>query len=125
MRRTRAASTAQTSAIGISPKSAMAIAVTESRAAVVDAADAYFTVSEALANVAKHARASAARVEVWLDGALLRLCVADDGIGGAEPARGSGLTGLAQRAASVDGSFEILSPVGGPTTIRMELPCEP
>ena len=85
---------------------------------------AYFMVSEALANVAKHAQASAARVDVWLDGALLRLSVADDGIGGADAARGSGLTGLAQRAASVDGRFEIVSPVGGPTTIMVELPCE-
>jgi signal transduction histidine kinase len=85
---------------------------------------AYFMVSEALANVAKHAQASAARVDVWLDGALLRLSVADDGIGGADAARGSGLTGLAQRAASVDGGFEIVSPVGGPTAIMVELPCE-
>jgi signal transduction histidine kinase len=85
---------------------------------------AYFMVSEALANVAKHAQASAARVDVWLDGALLRLSVADDGIGGADAARGSGLTGLAQRAASVDGGFEIVSPVGGPTTIMVKLPCE-
>ena len=85
---------------------------------------AYFMVSEALANVAKHAQASAARVDVWLDGALLRLSVADDGIGGADAAHGSGLTGLEQRAASVDGRFEIASPVGGPTTIVVELPCE-
>jgi signal transduction histidine kinase len=85
---------------------------------------AYFMVSEALANVAKHAQASEARVNVWLDGALLRLSVADDGIGGADAARGSGLTGLAQRAASVDGRFEIASPVGGPTTIMAELSCE-
>jgi len=85
---------------------------------------AYFMVAEALANVAKHAQASAARVDVWLDGALLRLSVADDGIGGADAARGSGLTGLAQRAASVDGRFEIVSPVGGPTTIMVVLPCE-
>ena len=85
---------------------------------------AYFMVSEALANVAKHAQASAARVGVWLDGPLLRLSVADDGIGGADAARGSGLTGLAQRAASVDGRFEIVSPVGGPTAIMVELPCE-
>ncbi|WP_084598743.1 sensor histidine kinase [Actinoplanes subtropicus] len=85
---------------------------------------AYFMVSEALANVAKHAQASAARVDVRLDGALLRLSVADDGIGGADAARGSGLTGLAQRAASVDGRFRIVSPVGGPTTITVELPCE-
>ena len=85
---------------------------------------AYFMVSEALANVAKHAQASAARVDVWLDGARLRLSIADDGIGGADATRGSGLTGLAQRAASVDGRFEIVSPVGGPTTIMVEFPCE-
>ena len=85
---------------------------------------AFFMVSEALANVAKHAQASAARVDVWLDGVRVRLSVADDGIGGADAARGSGLTGLAQRAASVDGRFEIVSPVGGPTTITVERPCE-
>jgi signal transduction histidine kinase len=85
---------------------------------------AYFMVSEALANVAKHAQASAARVDVRLDGELLRLSVADDGIGGADAVRGSGLTGLAQRAASVDGRFELVSPAGGPTTIMVELPCE-
>lgn len=86
---------------------------------------AYFMISEALANVAKHAQASTARVDVRLDGTLLRLSVTDNGIGGADPAHGSGLTGLAQRAASVDGKFEILSPAGGPTTITAELPCEP
>ena len=84
---------------------------------------AYFMVSEALANVAKHAQASVARVDVWLDGARLRLSVVDDGVGGADAAGGSGLTGLAQRAASVDGRFEMVSPVGGPTTMRVDLPC--
>jgi signal transduction histidine kinase len=63
-------------------------------------------------------------VDVWLDGALLRLSIADDGIGSADAAHGSGLTGLAQRAAAVDGRFEIVSPAGGPTTITVELPCE-
>jgi signal transduction histidine kinase len=85
----------------------------------------YFIASEALANVNKHARATAAAVDVRLDGTVLRITVTDDGIGGADTSRGTGLTGLAQRAASVDGSFGISSPLGGPTTIKVTLPCEP
>ena len=85
----------------------------------------YFIVSEALANVNKHARATVAQVDVRLDGPMLRISVTDDGIGGADAARGTGLTGLAQRAASVDGGFGISSPLGGPTTIKVDLPCEP
>ncbi|MFE7562641.1 histidine kinase [Kitasatospora sp. NPDC057500] len=84
---------------------------------------AYFTVSEALTNVAKHARASRADVSVRTAGGRLRLVVSDDGVGGADASRGSGLTGLRRRAASVDGSLSVLSPVGGPTTITVELPC--
>ncbi|WP_344325255.1 sensor histidine kinase, partial [Kitasatospora putterlickiae] len=84
---------------------------------------AYFTVSEALTNVAKHARASRADVSVRTAGGRLRLVVSDDGVGGADASRGSGLTGLRQRTASVDGSLSVLSPVGGPTTITVELPC--
>jgi signal transduction histidine kinase len=84
---------------------------------------AYFVVSEALANVAKHSCARQATVEVDLIGERLLVRVADDGIGGADAALGSGLTGLAQRAASVDGTFELSSPVGGPTVITVELPC--
>ena len=53
---------------------------------------------------------------------LLALRVTDDGLGGADPARGSGLSGLAQRAAVVDGRLDIASPPGGPTTITVELP---
>ncbi|MEU3496639.1 histidine kinase [Kitasatospora cineracea] len=85
---------------------------------------AYFTVSEALANAAKHSRAS--RVDLALHRAAdrLRITITDDGIGGADAGRGSGLAGLRKRAASVDGSFAITSPRGGPTTITMELPCE-
>ena len=85
----------------------------------------YFIVSEALANVNKHTRATAVQVDVRLDGTVLRITVTDDGIGGADASRGTGLTGLAQRAASVDGSFGISSPLGGPTTIKVDLPCEP
>jgi signal transduction histidine kinase len=101
----------------------LAVNVPERVPPIVEAV-AYFMISEALTNVAKHAQASAARVDVWLDGALLRLSIADDGIGSADAAHGSGLTGLAQRAAAVDGRFEIVSPAGGPTTITVELPCE-
>jgi signal transduction histidine kinase len=85
---------------------------------------AYFTVSEALANIAKHAPdASGADITVELRGGTLRVTVADDGPGGADPAHGSGLAGLARRAASVDGTFSISSPAGGPTVITVELPC--
>jgi len=86
---------------------------------------AYFVVSEALANVAKHARASRVEVTAALvaDGARLRVVVADDGRGGARADRGTGLRGLAQRVASVDGTLAVDSPAGGPTTIAVELPC--
>jgi signal transduction histidine kinase len=86
---------------------------------------AYFVVSEALANVAKHAKAS--RVEVVVDqpaAGRLRIGVTDDGIGGALVTDGTGLRGLAQRAGSIDGSFDLDSPPGGPTRIVVELPCE-
>ncbi|MBD0691396.1 sensor histidine kinase [Streptomyces sp. CBMA123] len=84
---------------------------------------AYFTVSEALTNVAKHARAQQVDVSVRTAGGLLRLVISDDGVGGADPSRGTGLTGLRKRAASVDGTLSVLSPLGGPTTITVELPC--
>jgi len=91
---------------------------------------AYFIVSEALTNVAKHAQAAQAEVTVTRDGDLLRIFVTDDGSGGAVPAgsdggeAGTGLRGLAQRAAAVDGTLTIDSPPGGPTVIAAELPCE-
>ncbi|WP_176728392.1 sensor histidine kinase [Planobispora rosea] len=84
---------------------------------------AFFVVSEALTNIAKHAGASAAEVTVEGRDGLLRLAVHDDGRGGADPARGTGLRGLAQRVGSVDGKLDIDSPPGGPTTIKVELPC--
>jgi signal transduction histidine kinase len=83
---------------------------------------AFFVVSEALTNVAKHARASQARVTVDQVADRLRVVVTDDGVGGA--LEGGGLRGLRQRAASVDGTLTIDSPTGGPTTLTVELPCE-
>ncbi|MBO2459234.1 sensor histidine kinase [Actinomadura violacea] len=95
----------------------------EPRAASTVEAVAYFVVSEALTNVAKHAKASAVDVAVLRRGDRLLLTVADDGVGGANPAEGTGLTGLARRVRSVDGTFRITSPAGGPTTVTVELPC--
>ncbi len=85
---------------------------------------AYFTVSESLTNIARHARASRADVTVQRAGGRLRVVVTDDGRGGARPGPdGTGLRGLAQRAAAADGSLRVDSPAGGPTTITAELPC--
>lgn len=96
----------------------------EGRAAPAIEAVAYFVVSEALANIAKHAQASRADVHLERHADVLRVTVVDDGIGGADPGRGTGLTGLTQRVSSVDGTLMISSPVGGPTEITVELPCE-
>jgi signal transduction histidine kinase len=85
---------------------------------------AYFVVAEALANVAKHGGACSVTVTVSSSDGKLRLLVADDGRGGADPAHGTGLRGLAQRVGSVDGTMALSSPLGGPTVIRVELPCE-
>jgi len=84
---------------------------------------AYFVVAEALTNVAKHAHATRAAVVVRrLDG-MLRVVVTDDGTGGADPAGGSGLRGLADRVSGVDGRLHVVSPSGGPTVLTVELPC--
>ena len=83
---------------------------------------AYYAVSEALTNAAKHARASVVRVEVRLQDGRLRLTVRDDGAGGADPARGSGIVGLIDRVEAVGGSLELTSPPGAGTTLVVELP---
>jgi signal transduction histidine kinase len=86
-------------------------------------ASAYFIVAEALANVAKHASATRAVVRAHLEGgAVLVVEIEDDGEGGAD-ANGNGLSGLADRAAAVEGRVVVTSPIGGPTLIRAELPC--
>jgi signal transduction histidine kinase len=94
------------------------------RASPTVEAVAYFVASEALANVSKHAGASQVEMVVQRHENVLHVIVTDDGIGGADPSRGSGLAGLMQRVGSVDGTFRIESPVGGPTIISVELPCE-
>ncbi|GAA2300400.1 sensor histidine kinase [Glycomyces scopariae] len=85
---------------------------------------AYFAATEALANTARHSGATEASISVARDGALLRLRIADNGIGGAHPDRGTGLDGMRRRAAALDGAVTVDSPVGGPTVIALELPCE-
>jgi signal transduction histidine kinase len=82
----------------------------------------YFVVSEALANAAKHARASVARVGVETIGSRLHVSIADDGVGGADPSQGSGLIGLTDRVQALGGTLSVLSPPGKGTTIRVELP---
>ena len=84
---------------------------------------AYFVVSEGLTNITKHAQATQAEVFVQRAGDRLHIIVSDDGTGGAAPERGTGLAGLAKRAESVDGTFEIVSPPGGPTLLTVDLPC--
>jgi signal transduction histidine kinase len=85
---------------------------------------AYFVVTEALTNVVKHSRASQAGVTVTRGPDRLCLEVTDDGVGGADETLGTGLTGIRHRVLALDGSAEVSSPAGGPTTIRVELPCE-
>jgi signal transduction histidine kinase len=84
---------------------------------------AYFTVSELLANVSKHARATSASVRIRIGERLLAVTVADDGSGGADLSAGTGLRGLQRRLAAFDGTLAIDSPLGGPTAITLELPC--
>ena len=86
-------------------------------------ATAYFVISEALANIAKHSRAGGAWIHGELTGGLLALEIGDDGVGGADLSRGSGLSGLADRVAVVGGTVSVSSPPGGPTSMRVELPC--
>jgi signal transduction histidine kinase len=96
--------------------------VAERPPASVEAA-AYFVVSEALANVAKHAKATRANVTVRRSGDGLTVQVQDDGAGGASLVEGSGLAGLRDRVGALDGELHLLSPEGGPTVLMVEIPC--
>ncbi|WP_053719370.1 sensor histidine kinase [Saccharothrix sp. NRRL B-16348] len=85
---------------------------------------AYFAVAETLTNVAKHSGATDAWVRVRHEDGRLSLMIGDNGRGGAEPAENGGLRGIERRLAAFDGTLGIASPVGGPTIVTMELPCE-
>ncbi|MGH3465364.1 MAG: sensor histidine kinase [Kribbellaceae bacterium] len=84
---------------------------------------AYFAVSEVLANAVKHADALRVWIDLRYEGGRLRMSVTDDGHGGADPARGTGLRGVERRLATFDGVLALNSPPGGPTMVMMELPC--
>jgi signal transduction histidine kinase len=84
---------------------------------------AYFAVSELLANVSKHAGAAQAWIDIRHAGGMLRIGVTDDGGGGADPGRGTGLRGIERRLAAFDGVLAVSSPLGGPTAVTMEVPC--
>jgi signal transduction histidine kinase len=83
---------------------------------------AYYVVCEALTNAAKHARASVVRVDLDADEASVRLWIRDDGVGGADPARGSGLLGLKDRVQAIGGGLEIASPAGSGTSLHVTIP---
>jgi signal transduction histidine kinase len=98
------------------------VAITQRPPAAVESA-AYFVVQEALTNVARHAMATKAFVSIARAGDRLVIEVRDDGVGGADATKGTGLAGLRDRVAGLGGSIYVISPPGGPTTISVELPC--
>ena len=100
----------------------ISVDVAERPPASVEAA-AYFVASEALANVAKHARATSVTLTVRRRGDRLTVQVQDDGVGGATLVEGSGLAGLRDRVQALDGELHLLSPEGGPTVLMVEIPC--
>jgi signal transduction histidine kinase len=87
-------------------------------------AAAYYVIAEALANVVKYARASEVKVRVGRDDECARISVEDDGVGGADARDGSGLRGLADRVAALEGTLEVHSPPGGGTRITAEIPLQ-
>jgi signal transduction histidine kinase len=84
---------------------------------------AYFVASEALANVAKYAQATAVTIRVWRSDSAASIEIADDGVGGADGAGGSGLRGLADRVEALEGTLQVTSPPGRGTVVRADLPC--
>jgi signal transduction histidine kinase len=83
---------------------------------------AYYVINEALTNTAKHAHATSMDVRVAADGGLLRICVRDDGRGGADPTHGTGLVGLIDRVEALGGLLTLHSPPGAGTTLQVALP---
>jgi signal transduction histidine kinase len=87
------------------------------------AAAVYFGIAEALTNAVRHADAGTVQIELGYAGGLLRATVTDDGVGGADPSRGTGLAGVERRLATFDGVLALTSRVGGPTIVVLEVPC--
>ncbi|WP_051944583.1 sensor histidine kinase [Streptacidiphilus rugosus] len=83
----------------------------------------YFAVAELVTNAVRHASANSLRIRAARTGTVLRIEVTDDGVGGADPARGSGLAGVERRLAAFDGILAVSSPAGGPTIVVLEVPC--
>jgi signal transduction histidine kinase len=100
------------------------LALPEERLAPPVESTAYFVVAESLTNVVRYSEASHAEVEIRRDNGRVVIEVRDDGIGGADPRRGSGLRGLADRVGAVDGRLAVESPAGGGTKVHVEIPCE-
>ena len=88
------------------------------------AAAVYFGIAEILTNAVRHSGADKVEIGIGYAGGLLRASVTDDGVGGADPANGTGLTGVERRLAAFDGVLAVSSPAGGPTIIVIEVPCE-
>jgi signal transduction histidine kinase len=84
----------------------------------------YFAVAESIANVVKHSQARKAWIRAEHNDEMLCVVIGDDGCGGADPERGTGLSGVADRLAAFDGTLSVVSPHGGPTILRLEIPCE-
>jgi signal transduction histidine kinase len=85
---------------------------------------AYYVVSEALTNAAKHAHASVVYVELEARDAIVRLAIHDDGVGGADPAQGSGLVGLSDRVEALGGTLQVISPACSGTSLLIEIPLQ-
>ena len=116
-----AAAIAELAAAGTLP---VTVAIEGGRLPVDVETTAYFVCAEALANASKHARAGRVTIAGTKDGGALRLTIADEGVGGADPA-GSGLRGLRDRVAALGGTFDVDSPAGGGTTVRAVIPVRP
>jgi signal transduction histidine kinase len=110
---------------GRSPLPVELVEVPDGRLPAIVETTAYFTVSEALANVAKYAQASHASVRLSQEDAALVIEVADDGVGGAIASPGSGLSGLRDRLSACDGTLEVISPPGEGTRVRAVVPLSP
>lgn len=106
-----------------SPIATSVVGIPDRRYAEPVEVTAYFVVAEALANAAKHSRATSIRIRIDEEAGRLRVEVSDDGVGGVDSRQGSGLVGLRDRTAAIGGSLRVESPSGRGTIVRAELPC--